>query len=213
MPLIMRGTGLTIEDVVDVARHGKKIELAPEAIEAIKRCRAMIERKVEAHEVMYGINTGIGELADVALTDDQVQQVESIDPFHLHEADPIMFDKILHIDQVMLLDLCYVGRHMGDACHCLFVAPRIWIAFRRKDLQCQRQCEAVRTATLRQEDNPLTARADPPLQSQVFCPAEPLLAHEGLITVVQIVGAAAICVSVQRDCLGSPEQRRRYHKG
>ena len=76
MPLIMRGTGLTIENVVDVARHGKKIELAPEAIDAIKRCRAMIERKVEAHEVMYGINTGIGELADVALTDEQVQQFQ-----------------------------------------------------------------------------------------------------------------------------------------
>jgi histidine ammonia-lyase len=76
MPLIMSGTGLTIEDVVDVARHGKKIELAPEAIEAIKRCRAMIERKVEAHEVMYGINTGIGELAEVALTDEQVQQFQ-----------------------------------------------------------------------------------------------------------------------------------------
>ena len=37
MPLIMRGTGLTIENVVDVARHGKKIELAPEAIEASRR--------------------------------------------------------------------------------------------------------------------------------------------------------------------------------
>jgi len=76
MPLTLRGTGLTIEDVVDVARHGKKIELAPESIEAIKRCRAMIERKIEAHEVIYGVNTGIGELADVALTDEQVEQFQ-----------------------------------------------------------------------------------------------------------------------------------------
>ena len=66
---------------------------------------------------------------------------------------------------------------------------------------------------MNQENNPLTAGADPPLESQVFCPAEPLLAHEGLIAVIQLVGAAAICVFVQRDCLGSPKQRRRYHKG
>ena len=76
MPLTLRGNELTIEDVVDVARHGKKIELAPESIERIKRCRAMIERKIEAHEVMYGINTGIGELAAVALDDAQVQQFQ-----------------------------------------------------------------------------------------------------------------------------------------
>jgi histidine ammonia-lyase len=76
MPLTLNGTGLTIEDVVDVARHGKPVELAPTALEAIRRCREMIERKIEAHEVMYGINTGIGELAEVALTDEQVQQFQ-----------------------------------------------------------------------------------------------------------------------------------------
>jgi histidine ammonia-lyase len=36
----------------------------------------MLDRKVLAHETMYGVNTGIGELADVALTDEQVQQFQ-----------------------------------------------------------------------------------------------------------------------------------------
>ncbi|MCK4772478.1 MAG: aromatic amino acid lyase, partial [Candidatus Latescibacteria bacterium] len=48
MALILDGTGLTIEKVVDVARKGEKVELSPEAEERIKKCRAMLERKLEA---------------------------------------------------------------------------------------------------------------------------------------------------------------------
>ena len=70
------GTALTIEDVVKVARHGEKVELTPEALARINACRAMLERKIQAHEVMYGVNTGIGELSEVALTDEQVLQFQ-----------------------------------------------------------------------------------------------------------------------------------------
>ena len=51
MTLIIKGAGLTIEDVVRVARHNEKVELAPEAIERIHKCRAMLERKILAHEI------------------------------------------------------------------------------------------------------------------------------------------------------------------
>ncbi|HVM43892.1 MAG TPA: aromatic amino acid lyase, partial [Gemmatimonadales bacterium] len=60
MVRIGAGQPLTIEDVVRVARDGEKVELAPEALERIRRCRAMLEKKVAAHETMYGVNTGIG---------------------------------------------------------------------------------------------------------------------------------------------------------
>jgi histidine ammonia-lyase len=76
--VISIGTGrrLTIEDVERVARHGEPVELAAEALERIRACRAMLDRKVLAHETMYGVNTGIGELAEVALTDEQVKQFQ-----------------------------------------------------------------------------------------------------------------------------------------
>lgn len=70
------GNNLTIEDIVNVARHGQKVELHPEARERILRCREMVERKIEAREIMYGINTGIGEFSEVILTDDQVSQFQ-----------------------------------------------------------------------------------------------------------------------------------------
>ena len=76
MTLVIKGSGLTIEDVVNVARHGEKVELHSDAIERIKKCRAMLERKIEAHEIMYGVNTGIGEFSEVVLDDDQVKDFQ-----------------------------------------------------------------------------------------------------------------------------------------
>ncbi|HOY31336.1 MAG TPA: aromatic amino acid ammonia-lyase [Bacteroidales bacterium] len=76
MAIIVTGKNLTIEDVVNVARYNEKIELHPDAVERIKKCRAMLDKKIEAHEIMYGINTGIGEFSEIVLTDDQVQDFQ-----------------------------------------------------------------------------------------------------------------------------------------
>ncbi len=76
MTLIIKGSGLTIEDVVKVARQGEKVELHPDSIEKIKKCRAMLEKKIEAHEIMYGVNTGIGEFSEVVLSDEQVKEFQ-----------------------------------------------------------------------------------------------------------------------------------------
>ena len=76
MTVVLDGSGLTIEKLVAVARHGEQVELHPEALERIKVCRAMVERKIEAREVMYGVNTGIGELCEVILNDDQVKDFQ-----------------------------------------------------------------------------------------------------------------------------------------
>ncbi len=76
MSLIITGSGLTIEDLVKVARHGEKVELSREAVQRINRCREMLEKKIQAREIMYGVNTGIGEFSEVVLTDEQVEQFQ-----------------------------------------------------------------------------------------------------------------------------------------
>lgn len=76
MSIIINGSGLTIEKVVAIARHHEQVELHPEALERIRICRAMLERKIEAHEIMYGVNTGIGEFSEVVLSDDQVKDFQ-----------------------------------------------------------------------------------------------------------------------------------------
>ncbi len=76
MTYIIKGAGLTIEDLVNVARHNEKVELHPDALQRIKICRAMVEKKVEAHEIMYGVNTGIGEFSETVLNDEQVKEFQ-----------------------------------------------------------------------------------------------------------------------------------------
>ncbi|MEW5874727.1 MAG: aromatic amino acid ammonia-lyase [Candidatus Zixiibacteriota bacterium] len=76
MSIILDGSGLTIEKLVRIARHGEKVELHPDALARIKACRAMLEDKIKAGETMYGINTGIGEFSEVRLNDDQIQDFQ-----------------------------------------------------------------------------------------------------------------------------------------
>ena len=76
MTLIIKGAGLTIEDVVNVARHNEEVKLDPKAVERIHKCRAMLEKKIIAGEIMYGVNTGIGEFSEVVLTDEQVKDFQ-----------------------------------------------------------------------------------------------------------------------------------------
>ena len=76
MTITITGSDLTINHVVQVARHHEKIKLDTEAIKRIEKCRAMVEKKIDAHEIMYGVNTGIGEFSEVVLDDDQVKQFQ-----------------------------------------------------------------------------------------------------------------------------------------
>jgi histidine ammonia-lyase len=76
MAIVLDGYGLTVEKLVRIARNNEKIELHPQALDRIKKCRAMLEEKIKAHEIMYGVNTGIGEFSEVVLNDDQVKQFQ-----------------------------------------------------------------------------------------------------------------------------------------
>jgi histidine ammonia-lyase len=74
--ITLDGRSLTIEKLVRIARDREPVELDPEALERIRVCRAMLEEKLAAHEIMYGTNTGIGEFSEVVLNDDQVEQFQ-----------------------------------------------------------------------------------------------------------------------------------------
>ncbi len=76
MAVVITGYDLTIEQMVRVARYGEKVELHPDAIERIKKCRAMLEKKIQAKEIMYGVNTGIGEFSEIVLSDEQIRQFQ-----------------------------------------------------------------------------------------------------------------------------------------
>ena len=76
MTIILNGSSLTVEKLVAIARFNEKVELAPEALERIKVCRAMLEEKLANKEIMYGTNTGIGEFSETMLNDEQVKEFQ-----------------------------------------------------------------------------------------------------------------------------------------
>lgn len=76
MAFILDGYNLTIDNLVKVARHNERVELAPKAVEKINACRLMLEEKIEAKEIMYGVNTGIGEFSEIVLDDEQVNDFQ-----------------------------------------------------------------------------------------------------------------------------------------
>jgi histidine ammonia-lyase len=76
MAVVITGSGLSIEKIVQVARQNEKIKLHPDALTRINACRTMLENKIKAHEIMYGVNTGIGEFSEVVLNNDQMKEFQ-----------------------------------------------------------------------------------------------------------------------------------------
>jgi histidine ammonia-lyase len=70
------GNSLTIESVAQVAREGEQVELAQPSLEKIMICRTMLEDKINSGEIMYGVNTGIGEFSEVVLNDEQLRDFQ-----------------------------------------------------------------------------------------------------------------------------------------
>ncbi len=76
MAIVLDGKSLTLEKLVRIARGGEAVEVSPDSLAKIKACRTMLEEKIKAGEIMYGINTGIGEFSEVVLNDEQVNQFQ-----------------------------------------------------------------------------------------------------------------------------------------
>ncbi len=78
MTVTLDGESLTIDKLVDVARNKHQVEVTEEAWQRIESCRKMLEKKIEGHETMYGVTTGIGEFSEVTLTPEQIKEFQKL---------------------------------------------------------------------------------------------------------------------------------------
>jgi histidine ammonia-lyase len=76
MAIVLDGSRLTIDALARIARDGEPVSLDPAARERIQACRVMLEEKIRAGEIMYGINTGIGEFSEIVLDEEQVREFQ-----------------------------------------------------------------------------------------------------------------------------------------
>ncbi len=60
MAVVLTGTALTLDDLVSVARAGKRVEFAPEARERMAAARHVAETVIERGTPAYGLTTGLG---------------------------------------------------------------------------------------------------------------------------------------------------------
>jgi histidine ammonia-lyase len=76
MPVLVDGESLTIEDVVQVARYNEPVILHESAIPRIKRSRAVVETAIKEGKIIYGVNTGFGDLAHVSINKEDLARLQ-----------------------------------------------------------------------------------------------------------------------------------------
>ncbi|HKR86439.1 MAG TPA: histidine ammonia-lyase [Terriglobales bacterium] len=74
--LHINGNDLTLENVLEVAAHGRPALLAPGARAAVNRARAVVDELVASNQVSYAITTGVGKLSDVRIAGDQIRELQ-----------------------------------------------------------------------------------------------------------------------------------------
>ena len=96
MVVSIDGESLTIEEVVNVARHSTQAVLDESARKKLLDSRAVIERALKEGRTVYGVNTGFGDLADVSINENDlaVLQVNLIRSHSVGVGDPFPIDVV-----------------------------------------------------------------------------------------------------------------------
>ncbi|MFW9918157.1 MAG: histidine ammonia-lyase [Candidatus Thorarchaeota archaeon] len=76
MVVSIDGETLTIEDVVNVARHHFEVKLDDEARERILASRQVIDNALTDGRTVYGVNTGFGDLANVSIDEKDLAELQ-----------------------------------------------------------------------------------------------------------------------------------------
>ena len=74
--LHLNGNNLTLEDFEQVVLHRRAVLLEPDAREQVARAREVVDELVAGGGTAYAITTGVGQLADVRISHEQVRQLQ-----------------------------------------------------------------------------------------------------------------------------------------
>ena len=70
------GSTLSLKDVVEVSRHHELVSLSPDAIPAIEKSYHFIHDLLKKGKKVYGITTGVGELATEFIPLEEVEKLQ-----------------------------------------------------------------------------------------------------------------------------------------
>ena len=121
---------LAIGDVVAVARDRREVRLSDAAAPAMRASRAVVDRVVSTGATVYGITTGFGDLANVRIAPDEVDDLQrNLVRSHAAGVGEPLADEIVRA--MLLLRAAALARGMSG------IRPRVvdqLLAFLREDL-------------------------------------------------------------------------------
>jgi histidine ammonia-lyase len=68
--------GMTLEDLVAIARHGARVRLSEGSQKRIAGTRKLVEQWLKEGKTIYGVTTGFGALSDVAISKKDTRQLQ-----------------------------------------------------------------------------------------------------------------------------------------
>jgi histidine ammonia-lyase len=74
--LLIDGASLSLEDLEQVAVARRPVAVSPAARASVARARRVVDEAVARHAVVYGVNTGFGNFADVVIPSDRLRELQ-----------------------------------------------------------------------------------------------------------------------------------------
>ncbi|MCA9753761.1 MAG: histidine ammonia-lyase [Gemmatimonadetes bacterium] len=105
------GNSLTLEQVVRIARAGERFEIQENSWTRVDAARSFLERRVQSGERIYGVNTGIGQLAHVPVELAQLEELQrNIVRSHAAGLGPALDDDEVRAVLLLKINLFAKGR-------------------------------------------------------------------------------------------------------
>ena len=76
MSVILTGSDLTLNDLSKIVYDREKIEIHPDSIKKIVKCRDYVEKIVEENRVVYGLTTGFGKFANIRIPKENIEELQ-----------------------------------------------------------------------------------------------------------------------------------------
>ena len=111
MKTVITRSGMTMQDVIDIARKDSKIEISTEALAAIAKTRAQVEALAIGDTPVYGISTGFGALAQRHIPlQDRTKLQKSLIRSHAAGMGPVVDREVVRALMALRLKTICSGR-------------------------------------------------------------------------------------------------------
>ena len=74
--VVLSGSDLTLDEFISVTSGGARVSVGGEAVMRVEESRKVVDALVSEGRPMYGINTGFGRFADVAIPEDELNLLQ-----------------------------------------------------------------------------------------------------------------------------------------